>query len=441
MTSTLSFIKHNFLFSVVLFFSFIWPSYIALKISLLPGLTPDRIFTFIIVIILIIHAVQKTSLFYRLEKYKNIILFLFIWLMWNLISSINGSTNIPSSIAATINWYLSGPIFFILVLAFIKKEIEIVQLIKFIIVIMFIINLIGIIEIYVGDLLFKNFLITENKFTLGSLTEKIRDGFFRIRSVFSNPLVYSQFLIAYLPFLFYILKNEKKIISKLFYLTNIFIVYLVMYKTGSRAGLILAVCLPLISRYISFYRIKIFKLFSNIVIVLTIILVSYFIYKYYIAHSSIINNLSYFNIHGKVGEEDLSTFARFLQFKLGLESIISNPLFGIGFGQAVEAVKPLNSIDNYYLTFILSSGIIGLSFFIIFLFLTSKVAIKSINNYKDSLTVYLFVSFILLNVYYTILSIPKGDILLFIIASLIYLRSRQLRENNEKDLLNWRTNV
>lgn len=429
MINTLNFIKNNFLFSIVLFFSFSWPSYIALKIGFLPGLTADRIFIFILVIILSIHILQKTSIFYNLAKYKGMVFFLFIWLAWNLISSIAGSNNVSSSIAATINWYLSGPIFFLFILAFIQKEIQTIQLIKLIVMIMFIVNIIGLIEIYREDLLFKNFLITENEFTLGSLTEKIRDGFYRIRSVFSNPLVYSQFLIAYLPLLFFIYKKEKRIIIKLFYLTNIFIAYIVMYRTGSRAGLALAIAFPLIFNYISLYRIKMFKFISNILIICSAILITYFIYKYYISNLAIINNLHTINVNGKISEENLSTFARFLQFELGLKSVIANPFFGIGFGQAVEAVKPLKSIDNYYLTQILSSGIIGLLFFMIFLYSISKIAMKNIRNYKDSLTIYLFVSFILINTYYMILSIPKADLLLFIIASLIYLRSYQLRVN------------
>jgi O-antigen ligase len=213
-----------------------------------------------------------------------------------------------------------------------------------------------------------------------------------------------------------------------------------MYRTGSRAGLALALALPFISTYISFYKINIFKLFSNILILCIIILVSYLIYNYYIDNLNTIKNLSYLNVHGKISEDKVSTFARFIQLEFGIKSIIANPIFGIGFGQAVEAVKPLKSIDNYYLTFIISTGIVGLSIFIIFLYLTSKTAIRSISKYKDSLTIYLYVSFILLNVYYTILSISKGDLLLFIIASLIYLRSRQLKEDTENSLYG-RTNA
>jgi O-antigen ligase len=429
LTSTLNFIKYNFLFSIVLFFSFSWPSYIALKIGFLPGLTPDRIFIFILIIIISIHILQKTSIFYNLEIHKKITIFLFIWLAWNLISSIAGSNNVPSSIAASINWYLSGPIFFLLVLVFIQKEIQTLQLIKLIVIIMFIINIIGIVELYKGDLLFNNFLITKNEFTLDSINQAIRNGIFRIRSVFSNPLVYSQFLLTYLPLLFFIYKKEKKFIAKLFYLTNIFIAYFVIYKTGSRAGLALAILFPFIFKYISFYRIKMFKFVSNILIIFSVILFTYFIYEFYINNLASINSLHSLNLNGKISEQELSTLARFLQFELGLKSIIANPLFGIGFGQAVEAVKPLTSIDNYYLTQIISGGVIGLLFFIIFLYLISKIAIRNIKNYKDSLTIYLYASFILINAYYIILSIAKADILLFIVASLIYLRSNQLKVN------------
>ncbi|OQK17899.1 hypothetical protein AU255_08570 [Methyloprofundus sedimenti] len=416
------------LFKISLFFLILWPTYIAMKFGSLPALSPDRLMQMALILVFILYFVFKTKKINRLKNYKSIVFIIFYYSLWNLCASIFGSENIAASISSLTNWFILGPFLLFFTFAFITKEKEINNLISTIILIMFIVNIIGLIEVCKGELLFKNFLITENEYTLGAMTENTRNGIYRIRSVFSNPLVYAQFLLAVIPLQFYNYKQKNSLIIKSLLFMDIGLSVFLLYKTGSRAGLALAIMMPCLKYYIAMYKKRWFKLVSIPIVIFFTVIIIIGVYNYTQENIATVNNLHTMNVHGQIDDETLSTLARVLQFQLGFESVKLHPISGIGFGEEMKAVEPLHSIDNYYLTLVLSTGIVGLMFFMTVVFRVINRAIKNIKIYKDEMTVYLLVSFILLLVYYFILSIPKANSLLFLIASLIYIKSQLLRK-------------
>ena len=408
----------------------LWPAYIAYKADTLPALSPDRLILFLLIIFSLLHIVYKTRKANNTRNYKIIILLVLCYFLWNIVTSVVASNDMTSSITATLNWFIIGPFILIASFLFVDSEVKINKILTTIIISIFIVNIFGLIEIYLGRNLFEHLLITENKYTLIGSSSASRDGLYRARSVFSNPLVYAQFLLAVIPLQLYIYQKSKGLILNMFLSINIVLSIFLVYTTGSRAGLGFVIIIPFLIQYISLYKKKYFKYLSLIFIIIGILGASVFINNYIESNRFVIDNLNEMNIHGKVSEEDISTFARIIQFEYGSKSISAHPLFGIGFGQAVKAVYPLISIDNYYLTMIISTGIIGLLFLVTFIFLVITRSIRSIRLYHDDLIIYLLVSFLIIIGYYLILSISKANILLFSIGSLIFIKSNLLKIQN-----------
>jgi len=415
-----------FIFSITTFFVILWPVYIAWKPGSLPAISLDRIMLFILFLTILLN--RKI---YLIKQYKNIIYLIFLFFLSNLISAFM-SQNVGGSVAKAVFLFFNGPMIFLFILFFIKNEEDIYTILKVIVFTMFIVNIFGLIEAIVQKLLFKNFLITVNEYVLSALTEKIREGMYRIRSVFTNPLVYCQFLLASIPIILFLLKNSKKLFMKIFLVINLILSIYLIYRTGSRAGLALIFLIPILKLIIKYYRYKLFKKIFWIFFIFFMLIAFYKIRSFVIDNWYIINNLKYFVIHGKISQEDVSTYARVLQFMYGLNYIKYKFLFGIGPGEALKAVYPLHSIDNHYLTLILSIGVIGLFLFLYIIYLSIKIAIKNIQLYNDELTLYLLTSVIIILLYYLILSIPKANILLFMFLGLIYSRNYILKMKYNK---------
>ncbi len=410
-----------FIFRLALFFMILWPVYIAYKPGPLPALSMDRI---MMIFLLLLFFINGKIIYYK--EHKKIIMLLMVYFILNLFSAVL-SQNVGGSIAKSIFLFLNGPFVFLFVIFFIKDEEQLIKIIKFIVWTMIVVNIFGVIESIKEQLLFKNFLITVNEYTLNALHLKVREGVYRIRSVFTNPLVYCQFLLASIPLILFYIKKTKNIFMRTFLYLNLLVTIYLIYRTGSRAGLALIFLVPIVNYVIKNYKNRLFRKFFWFFVILIVGMLIVAIREFILSNWNKIQNLQYLVIHGMISQEDVSTFARVLQFIYGLSYIKHNFIFGIGPGEELNAVYPLKSIDNYYLTLLLSVGVLGLITFLYIVFISIKVAIENIEKYNDELTLYLLSSVIIILLYYIILSIPKANVLLFLFLALIYLRNSILK--------------
>jgi len=417
-----------FYISIVLLL--VWPSYIVYKAGVLPGMTLDRIFLLVLGISFLINFLFKNNFIVRFKPYTKEIFLVISMFIWMLFSSFFADNTIKS-VFASINWFLSGPFLMIYLIAFFKNDNDLKSVILVILFVLIIINSLGLIEMINKTPLFKNYLITETESTLLAGTEeKLRGGIYRIKSVFSNPLVYAQILVASIPLWLSALLSTKGL-AKVFILINVIITYILLFKTDSRAGLALALAMPMLFFYISLYKRKRYfilkKIVNFILLPLLLILLSINIYMKF----DDANQMHTLSMEGKIGQEEVSSLARILQIKMGLDVLERHPIVGQGQGEALRELEPLRSIDNYYLTIILSTGIVGFFLWLFFLLKIFQKGVKSIRYYNDPTVKYYTLSFLILLIYYTILSIDKGNNLLFILAGIILIRFKLSHSNQE----------
>jgi len=410
----------------------LWPTYLALKIGDLPGLSLDRFMILGVAVIFMLNLTSNHRYIQNLKSHGKIVLLLLITFFWNILSSFMVADNVLVSFFASINWFLSGPFLALFVLIIYEKEVDLIKLVSSMVIAIIVINIFGLIEFIKGDLLFKDYLFTVNEYTMSAIIEKTRNGMFRIRSVFSNPLVYAQVLVASIPLFLYVLKTKKIKIVKLFLLINIGLSYFLLYYTGSRAGLALGLAIPFIFFHLNLYKKPWYRLISKIVFFISVPLFLFYLYSVVGESFAQVDDLHEQNMRGELDENTLSTLARVLQYKFGMEAIVHSPIIGYGFGEAVKAIIPLKIIDNYYLTILLSTGIVGFAIFAYFLYVIINQGFKNIRVYKDVPSVYLITSFIIMLMYYMVLSIDKANNLLFLIAAMIFVRTKLQKQQHVK---------
>lgn len=133
-----------------------------------------------------------------------------------------------------------------------------------------------------------------------------------------------------------------------------------------------------------------------------------------------------------------STSIRFYILKCSIKMAIEEPLFGHGLGDVQneldlryninETIFPSNKYNshNQYLFVWLSSGIIGLIFFLLFLYYIFNVAVKSQDYFLLSILILFLVSFLFEN----ILSRQSGVILFSFLLNLLVLKNLILITEN-----------
>ena len=412
-----------------LFTSILWPSYIALKIGDLPGITLDRIASVVMVTFWLAHVATQPICLKTLTDYRPLLRFILLYTLWLVLSSLAGSANKISSVFAITDWFITGPFLMIYIFTFIKDENQALKTIKAAFIALLNCNLIGTIECIAKNTLFADFLITETQYTEKASAIKIRNDSYRIKSVFSNPLVYAQFLLISIVLSALVGKYATSFIYRSLSNINFIASYVLLFFTGSRAGLALALTYPAINIYIKLLKnrtqtaVAILAGIHFILVPAIIFASGYYVFE----NIDRAKNLNYLFASGEVDQETISTLARVLQMQIGFSSILEKPVFGYGMGQALTAIGPLNSIDNYYLTMLLSSGFIGLVILLMIVAYITKTAMPLLRRNKDSQTGFYFAGLALILIYYLILSINKADLMFYFFTALIFLRKQHIR--------------
>jgi O-antigen ligase len=408
-------------FFIALVLVLLWPSYIKVNIPSIASLGLDRIILFCMFIYLFLNVFS-----HGVTKHSNIKLY-FLIAIWFCITSITSPYETYKSIGASVNWFFFGPLLSAYIYIFMKEDtIKIVNCLFWCLVCL---NTIGLLEVFLQKSLFGSFLISVDDFNQGQFEGVFRDGSYRVKSVFTHPLVYAQFMLVGLSISYYYLFNKPfKIITFIYILIS----YFILYHTDSRAGLALSLIIPFIIFYIKYYSndnyrkyIKFFYFFGIIgATLLTSFLISNSI--------DIARNMHSLNVHGGFDSQQMSSLARVLQLDLGWEAIKQSPVFGYGLRQAAQAIQRV-AIDNLYLSYIIEVGFIGFLMIVILIYRGVVPGLKGIIDFKDPLLISLLSSVILILLFYFILSIPRANILLFVLLALIKTRYDGLKRKAYND--------
>ena len=231
----------NFTLSI----SLLWPSYIAYKVDPFPGLSPDRAFIFILFLTFLVYLLLKNNAKFILGQYNKIIVLISVYFSWQLLCSFFVSTDLARSVFGILNDFFCGAFFAFFAFLFVTNNKQLDKVVKALFVSFFIINLIGLVELSKGTPLFAKYLISVTDFNR-VIEGNSRYGSYRIMSVFSNALVYSQFLVFSVPMSMSFIRFHNGNFLKLMARINLNLTYILIYFTGSRAGLALAIAMPVI---------------------------------------------------------------------------------------------------------------------------------------------------------------------------------------------------
>lgn len=362
------------LFLVGLFFIFmsIWPYYIDVRLPGLGGINPQRIVLIIITAVFLLDiAANKRSFKWHIKAFRSdsaFFLLFFAFCLLRILSSLN-SGELQSIVVAFYD-VLSSFVIFLVVSRLAEKTERRDKLIKLIIVSGLAVLITALIEAFTKKNYFIGFAYAENRRVIESLnTDILRDGRYRIRGIFENPLTLVQYLMIYLPFLFIAYKYFR---WKAFSIIVFAITLILVMLTWSRSGAIITAIIVFLY-LLHTVRSKITRKLMALMIGLIVI----------------VAGLTFFDSIG----DFLSSPARSAQLVNGYLAIKESPLLGYGvanqIGWVIYNVSLTNpdslpmweanalTTDNRFLTIALESGIPSLACFISLLVILIKRGIKN----------------------------------------------------------------
>lgn len=367
----------NLIYRLIIIFIFIsplWPTYFGIKLGSLPILNFNRAIGLILLIVFALNSITSKAwlsvAFSRLRPVSKPVMLLFIFFMWRFMSAFASKNIIYSLFLAAIDFLLQFLIFIAVVISFddlkkIKNAFKII-LISAVFVVLF-----GIIEHLCEKNIFVNLVPDSYRnvdFVASAIKDKVRDTY-RVQGAFMHPLVLAEYLIVIIPIAGLFINDKQSILNRLF----AFFVFtggiIVLYSTGSRSGIVVFATQSLLFVLPLFLN----RPKTNIDFIKAVLASAYFCITVICAglYGKDI-------IIGRGSAEVMSTAARVLQLLNGVEAVVKKPILGYGQGLAADYIGVENiatgqlTVDNYYLTIAVESGIPSVIIFIMFISLFIK---------------------------------------------------------------------
>ncbi len=215
-------------------------------------------------------------------------------------------------------------------------------------------------------------------------------GAYRIQSIFSTSLNFSEFLALSTPFVIHFIMTTKRQVIRLGLLAYLPFSFWVIFTTDSRLGVI--GFFASLFLYGFFWGVKKWMHDRHTLIAPTVVLAYPAVIAAFIGLSLVWRRLEVMMWGG--GPQQASNIARQFQWTSGMNELKQWP-FGYGIGQAGEIVGYYDqagrlSLDSYYLTVLLDLGVAGfIAYFGMFLFVAWKSIKLSIETQDPEIEVLL----------------------------------------------------
>lgn len=300
----------------------------------------------------------------------------------------NYSTSVKKIFTLVIEYYL-----FYMAAKSLLQKVNLNSLIKTMKVVVIITSVYGILEFIIRkNLFFQMVLYLKLPFNQNYRTEllwgQIRGGLLRAESTFSHPLEFGAFLSLFVPFLLYIafnIKQTKKERIRIAYLLGL--ILLAIVGSISRTILLIVFGIGLLYFFMTKRVKKELKKKIAIYSSIGLVLVSFLLFKFLFPEGLF---------------KDTSILIRFNDYFMGLKEFMESPIFGKGYGTNLELIH--FKIDNFYLSLLMETGLIGTLLFLLAFgtllvgFFRKYRSEQDLNKSDYYLSLYLFVlSFLLLN--------------------------------------------
>jgi len=186
---------------------------------------------------------------------------------------------------------------------------------------------------------------------------QIRDGAYRIKSIFSHPILLSQFAGMMLPMFIHLMLQGRRGLLRVMGAAGVVMAPFVILSTVARSGVLVA--LIAVTGYFGFVQ------FVHRRIKATTIIAAACAGLLAIGVLGFTAETFQGLIHGRTTIEVSSATSREIMIDKGLDAIQESPILGYGHGQAANYAglvgnSNLLTIDNYYLSALLDFGYPGL---------------------------------------------------------------------------------
>jgi len=428
-----------FVCAIVIFI--LWPRYLAFNFGG-PDITPSRI---LYALLLCLWSLSFASPIYRREFLATLrgikiwLVMLIVYILLRIISCFFSSAPIFSFYLIA-NELLTAVLIFPIVISIYKKRDRIRSLFIWLFLAGIVVALMTIVEATISRTLFANISLpgmrVDNQWLESMLMDKVRGGKYRAQSTFSHPLLLAEFMVFALPFAIYFMAHNRFIL-RLVGLFGFVLFVVAAIATGSRSALVAIPIVVLLSiATLSTRQKRTFE--GGAFWIITILAICFGLITCIVLLTTGTVDLRI--ITGKGAEEAASSTMRVLMLSRGLPLIGEHPLVGygpglagytLGFGKSSGAI----TIDNFYLSISLETGLPALFIFVLLAFgLAFKGYYYSFQNatLEGLMAGMLGISVLGMLIVKSILSIPHNAPLLFMALALIVVIP-QLSENEEKD--------
>lgn len=358
--------------AIVLVVMAVWPGYIGYKYGPIPTITPTRIVYWGLVVLwtfwLVASPRLRSQLFVQIFRYKMLHAVLGVFFFWQLVTAAFSVAPIFSAYYA-IKLFLGGYLMYMIVLSVLRDADDVERVITWIVIAAMVVSLFGVAEGIRKANLFVTLLPTdpEQLETLEwIILDKSRSGAYRVAATFSHPLALAEYLTMCLPLAAYLCINGQIIARRLLGTGAIPLLLVALYLSRTRSAVISAAIVGATLIVIAGIRAasqrrNFFKAVAGVFAITGVLL----------SIAGGIGVLGELTL-GRDRAERGSTEARLYMLARGTGLAADEPVTGYGPGLAAVTLGALPghvsiTIDNYYLSVALESGVLGLLLLIVIL--------------------------------------------------------------------------
>jgi hypothetical protein len=362
-----------------------WPGYVAFNLPGLPWISLTRIVLFIVLVIFSWNFSTSREMRHQIRDSfsESPAVAKIFWLYWlTTLVSLAFSQYIVSSISKFVNNQIYWTMIFFVGTLLATRKGYVEKFTKTVVFATAVMLVFSIYEFHIQRVPWLGYLPSFLKIDpeileiLNSAQSRSGTDVYRVRGNFGGSLFYSEFLTMAFPFFLHFFIKERRLFPFMALGAGLVACMLVMYLTNARSamlGILVTFCL-----YPLYAAIRRRSIYSRS-IVATSVIMAYPMILALVATMVIAWPRAHVMILGG-GQHQASSDARAEQWRMGVPKLLSHPL-GYGVASGNEALGYFNpggkgTVDSYYLTVMLDSGIIALPLFLLTFLLPAWLGFK-----------------------------------------------------------------
>ncbi|MYM65289.1 hypothetical protein GTP45_00390 [Pseudoduganella sp. FT55W] len=357
----------NVLLVGVLSAAMLWPNYVSFSTGGLPAMEPKRLLTVLLLFYWLYKMFTSPALsarFFRRWRSGGWALYLLLaFLGWRLLSGFTSEQPVFAVVQFFWSVFNFHVVFFV-AMSSLRDRRDVAFIMKLLVGGAVIVALLGGLERIIGHNLFAKLVPADSEVVAQALADKLRDGGNRVQATFEHPMVLAEFLMLTLPMAVFLLFHSSKQRYKVAGAASLALMMGGIVLSGTRSAILAGAAVLGLTLVLYFFEnlrgrggltprglISMVGLIGIVTAALAIL--------------PFVTDL----VQGRNAYERGSSTARIMQYQLGLPKIEKQPVLGYGVGIGNSHVgfrtsATRTSVDSYYLTIALDSGVPGVVLFI-----------------------------------------------------------------------------